>query len=242
MPAKPIPGLGLVLGILLGYVDIVLASYAAYRLAVSRQVTFDSALSNGVQWLALLLGLAVITGLLMAFRRIGAGVMVGAGALMALTGLAFQLLPLGDSRDLVKVFTLPGSRFLPYLLLDGSVLFMGVIFLVGGIGRWVADAKVANQLTGGPGQLHDNRGYNPTFPGQQPQQWGGYPGQQQQAPSPGYHPGQQQPGAYGQQPQPGAYGQQPQPGQPQPGQPQPGQPQPGQQQPPSSYPGQQPPR
>ncbi|WP_132148584.1 hypothetical protein [Kribbella antiqua] len=234
MPAKPIPGLGLVLGILLGYVDIVLGSYAAYRLAATRQVTFDSALTNGVQWFALLLGLAVITGLVMAPRRIGAGVMVGAGALMTLAGLAFQLLPLGDTRDLIKVFTLPGSRFLPYLLLDGSVMFMGAIFLVGGIGRWVSDAKVVNQLGG---RLQDG-GYNPTYPGQQPQQWGGYPGQQQQP----LHPSQQ-PGSYPVQQQQGGYHPgQPHAGQPQPGQTQPGQHQPGQQSA-GGYPGQQqPPR
>ncbi|HEY3511473.1 MAG TPA: hypothetical protein VGL36_20025 [Kribbella sp.] len=189
MPAKPNHGLGLVLGILLGYVDVVGASYAAYRLAMTRQVTFDSALGHGLQWLVLLLCLAVVTGLLMAPRRIGAGVMVGAGGLMTVVGLAFQLLPLRQSSDLVKLFTVPGSRFLPYLLLDGSVLFMGAVFLVAGIGRWVSDSRLVQPA--GPGQLQDNRGYQNTFPGQQPQQWGGYPGQQQQ-PQQQQYPGQPQ--------------------------------------------------
>lgn len=223
MPAKPNPGLGLVLGILLGYVDVVGASYAAYRLALTRQVMLDSVFSHGLQWFALLLALAVVTGLLMAPRRIGAGVMVGAGGFMALAGLAFQLLPLRQSSDLLKLFTVPGSRFLPYLLLDGSVLFMGVVFLVAGIGRWVSDSKLAGPV--GPGQPQDNRGYQPMFPGQQPQQWGGYPGQQQQPPYAGQPQAPYQPG------------QQPQPGQQQP-QAQP-QPHPGQQQP-GGYPGQPP--
>ena len=161
-----------------------------------RQTTFDSIVSHGLQWFALLLGLAVVTGLLMAPRRIGAGVMVGAGALMGLAGLIVQLLPLRQSADLVKLFQVPGNRFLPYLLLDGSVMFMGAVLLVAGIGRWAADGKVANLAA--QGQLQDYRG-------QQPQQWGGFPGQQQRQPPPGqapapYHPGQQQPPYPGQQP------------------------------------------
>jgi hypothetical protein len=215
MPAKPNPGLGLVLGLVLGYLDIAVASYAANRLAVARQVTFDTALGHGLQWLVLLVAIALVNGLVMAPRKIGAGVMVGAGLLMSLSGLAVQLLPLARAVDVSTVFELFGDKYLPYLLLDGSVLFMGLIFLVAGIGRWVADAKLSRPTD--PAQLQGFQGQPPMFPANQPQQWS-YPGQQQQ-------PGQQPPYP-GQQQQPGR--QPPYPGQQQ---------QPGQQPP---YPGQQP--
>ncbi|MEU4191234.1 hypothetical protein AB0E69_04990 [Kribbella sp. NPDC026611] len=197
MPAKPIPALGLVLGLVLGYVDVVGASYAAYRLAVVRQVRFESAVGHGLQWLLLLLVLALVTGLVMAPRRIGAGAMVGTGLFMAVVGLLVQVLPLRQAADFSKLFQVPGSNFLPYLLLDGSVMFMGAAFLIAGIGRWVSDAKTTRAQLGG-GQ--------PALPGQQ--QWGGYPGQQQQAP---YQPQQPpyQPGQPGQQPPPYQPGQQP---------------------------------
>jgi hypothetical protein len=200
MPAKPNPGLGLVLGLVLGYLDIAVASYAANRLAIARQVSFDSAFGHGLQWLVLLLVIALVNGLLMAPRKIGAGVMVGTGLLMTLSGLAVQLLPLPRAVDVSKVFELFGDKFLPYLLLDGSVLFMGLIFLVAGIGRWVADAKLTPST--GQGQLQGYQGQPPMFPAHQPQQWG-YPGQQQQPPHPGQQPAQQPPYPGQQPPYPG---------------------------------------
>ncbi len=196
MPAKPNPALGLVLGAIAGYAGVVGASYAAAKLAFARQVGFDSIVRHGLQWLALLLFVAAVLGLLMAGRRIGAGVMVGAGALLTLVGLAVQLAPIRRTYDLLKLFQVPGSQVPPYLLLDGSILFIGVILLIAGIGRWAADGKVT-QTPSGQVQLQDNRGYQPTQP-----QWGGYPGQQQQQ---GGYQGQRQPQDYpGQQP-PGGY-------------------------------------
>ena len=72
-----------------------------------------------------------------------------------------QLLPLNKTADLVKLFEMPGSHFLPYLLLDGSVLFMGLVFLIAGVGRWIADAKLAG-------------------PSRQSKHWNGYQDYQQQ--------------------------------------------------------------
>ena len=79
------------------------------------------------------------------------------------------------------------------LKIEGDRALAMQLLLLVGIRRWVVDAKLANLQ--GPGQLQDNRGYQPSFPGQQPQ-WGGYPGQQQQPP----YPGQQPPGGYPGQP------------------------------------------
>jgi hypothetical protein len=190
MAAKPHPALGLVLGIIAGYAGVVGASYAGARLQIARQVTFDSAVRHGLQWLVLLLLIAAVLGLLMAGRTIGAGVMVGAGAVMALAGLFVQVAPINRVSDLLKLFQVPGSSIPPYLLMDSSVLFIGVVLLVAGIGRWAADAKVARVLQGG--------GDQPGYPvPQPPQQWGGYPGQQQQ---PSYPGRQQQPQQYPGQP------------------------------------------
>jgi len=213
MPAKPNPVLGLVLGIIVGYAGIVGGSYAGTRLALARQVRFDSIIEHGLQWLLMLAAIAVIVGLLIAIRSIGAGVMVGAGGLMTVAGLVVLLAPIRSAYDVIKLFQLPGSRTVAYMLTDGSALFLGIVLLVGGIGRWASDAKTARALRGESG------GYNPSY-APQPQQWGGYPGQQQQ-PQPTYpgqpqqaqQPGRQQPYQPGQQQdrqQPGAYpGQQP---------------------------------
>ena len=66
------------------------------------------------------------------------------------------------------------------MLMDGSVLLLGVSCCVAGIGRWVSDARIARLQS--PAQSRTPSGYGPMFPGQKPQQWGGYPGQQQQPP------------------------------------------------------------
>jgi len=201
MPAKPNPALGLVLGIIVGYAGVVGGSYAGTRLALARQVRFDSIINHGLQWLVLLIVIAAVVGLLMAVRKIGAGVMVGAGGLMTVAALAVLLAPIHAAYDVIKLFQIPGSRMVPYMLSDGSALFLGIVLLIAGIGRWAGDAKTTAALGG------DQRGYNPAIPAQQ--QWGGYPGQQQQPqpqPYPGqqpYHPGQQQDKYPGQQQSPG---------------------------------------
>jgi hypothetical protein len=202
------------------------------RLATARAQFMIPDFGRSAPWLVLLLGIALVLGLLMAVPAIGAGAMTGAGAFMTLVGLAFVVLPLRQSFDLVKLFRVPGTRQpFSYSLLDGSFVLLGLILLIVGVRRWVSDAKVYQLLTA-QGQAQD-RAYRPTFPaqaGQQPQQWGGYPGQQQpgqqsdqgqQSQYGGYpgqqqqhsgqqggHPGQQPPQDYG--PQPGGHpGQQP---------------------------------
>jgi hypothetical protein len=199
MPAKPVPGLGLVLGVIVGYAAIIGGSYATTRLAMARAVRFESDLGRSLPWLALLIAVAVVLGVLMAIPAIGAGVMVGTGGLMTLVGVAFLVLPLRQVFDLSKAFKVPGTRFPPsYLLFDGSLVLLGLILLLVGVRRWASDAKVYRLLTA-QGQAQD-RAYSSTFPtqpGQQAQQWGGYPGQQPQQP----HPGQQAPQPHGQQAQ-----------------------------------------
>jgi hypothetical protein len=192
MPAKPVPGLGLVLGVIVGYAAIIGGSYATTRLAMARAVRFESDLGRSLPWLALLIAVAVVLGVLMAIPAIGAGVMVGTGGLMTLVGVAFLVLPLRQVFDLSKAFKVPGTRFPPsYLLFDGSLVLLGLILLLVGVRRWASDAKVYRLLTA-QGQAQD-RAYSSTFPtqpGQQAQQWSGYPGQQpQQTPQP--QPGQQ---------------------------------------------------
>ena len=242
MPAKPVPGLGLVLGVIVGYAAIVGGSYATTRLAMARAVRFETDLGRTLPWLALLIAIAVVLGVLMAIPAIGAGAMVGTGALMTVVGLAFLVLPLRQVFDLSKAFRVPGTRFPPsYMLFDGSLLLLGLVLLLVGVRRWASDAKVYRLLTA-QGQAQD-RAHTPTSPtnatfptqpGQQAQQWGGYPGQQAQQPlgqpqqsqqpqqpqQYGGYPGQQQSGYPGQQ-QPQDYGQQSpggQPGRQQPGQ------------------------
>jgi hypothetical protein len=242
MPAKPVPGLGLVLGVIVGYAAIVGGSYATTRLAMARAVRLETDLGRTLPWLALLIAIAVVLGVLMAIPAIGAGAMVGTGALMTVVGLAFLVLPLRQVFDLSKAFRVPGTRFPPsYMLFDGSLLLLGLVLLLVGVRRWASDAKVYRLLTA-QGQAQD-RAHTPTSPtnatfptqpGQQAQQWGGYPGQQAQQPlgqpqqsqqpqqpqQYGGYPGQQQSGYPGQQ-QPQDYGQQSpggQPGQQQPGQ------------------------
>ncbi|TDD19227.1 hypothetical protein E1218_24530 [Kribbella turkmenica] len=196
MPAKPVPGLGLVLGVIVGYAAIVGGSYASTRLATARAVRLESDLGRSMPWLALLVAVALVLGVLMSIPAIGSGVMVGTGGLMTLAGLAFLVLPLRQVFDLSKAFRVPGSRFPPsYMLFDGSLLFLGLVLLLVGARRWASDAKVYRTLTG--------RTQGQTFP--QQQQWGGYSGRQQQ-PQYGGYPGQQQPQDYREQP-PG--GQQP---------------------------------
>jgi hypothetical protein len=197
MATKPVPVLGFVIGVIATYAGIVGASYATIRL-MQRVMVFQNNVGRMLPWLALLLAIAVVLGVLMMVPAIGSGVTTGAGAFLTVVGLAVLLLPVRQAFDLSKLFQIPGTRYNgSYLLFDGSVVLFGVILLLVGIRRWALDAKVYKLLQGqgqgGQGQFQDNRGYQPTFPTQQPQQYGGYPGQQQQPPYPDQqqHPGQQ---------------------------------------------------
>jgi hypothetical protein len=237
MPAKPVPGLGLVIGVILGYVTMVGASLAMTRLAMARAQFVNASLDRSLPWLGLLLGIALVLSLLMAAPAIGAGVMTGAGAFMTVLGLVFVLMPMRQTFDIVKLFRVPGTRLpFSYSLLDGSFVLFGLVVLIVGVRRWASDAKVHRLLTA-QGHAHD-RAHNPSFPA--PQQWGGYPGQQPQQPQ---HVQQPQHGQQPQQPQHGGYPGQQQgyPGQ-QGGYPGQQQPQDYGQQPPAGQPGQQPPR
>jgi hypothetical protein len=200
MPAKPVPGLGLVIGVIAGYAGIIGASQATIELVRVRQLAFDHSLARSAPWLALLLAVAVVLGILMAVPAIGAGVMTGTGGLLTVVGLACLLLPVRQAFDLSKLFQVPGTRLPPsYLLFDGSFFLFGFVILIVGVRRWASDAKVTRLLTA-QGQAQD-RGYQSTFPAQpaqQPQQWGGYPGQQ-------VYPGQQQPQDYAGQQRPQDY-------------------------------------
>ncbi|MFI5690204.1 hypothetical protein ACIA58_00070 [Kribbella sp. NPDC051586] len=197
--AKPLPALGLVIGVIAAYAGLVGASYATARL-ILRVQTFRHDLGQVLPWLAAVVAIAVVLGLLMMAPAIGSGVTTGAGLLLTASGLAVILLPVAQAIDVVKLFQLPGTRFgVSYLLSDGSAVLLGIPLLLVGMRRWAVDAKVA-KLMAGPGQLQDSRGYQPGYPQQQPQQqWGGYPGQQQQPPQQPYQ-GQQPPQYPGQRP------------------------------------------
>ncbi|MER7248143.1 hypothetical protein [Kribbella sp. NPDC000426] len=187
--AKPLPALGLVIGVIVAYAGVVGASYATARLLLRVQ-TFRTDVGQMLPWLAALVAIALVLGLLMMAPAIGAGVTTGAGLLLTVSGLAVFLLPVRQAFDLVKLFQFPGTRFNgSYLLYDGSVILLGIPLLLVGLRRWAVEAKLA-KLMAGPGQLQDSPGYQPGYPQQQPQQWGGYPGQQQQPPQ---YPGQQPP-------------------------------------------------
>ncbi|MEU8224634.1 hypothetical protein [Kribbella sp. NPDC048915] len=178
--AKPLPALGLVIGVVATYLGVRAASYATGRLTMRFQ-TLRGDVGAMLPWLALLVVIAVLLGLLMIAPRIGAGVTTGAGLLLTVVGLAVMLLPVRQAFDLVKLFQLPGSRFGPmYLLFDGSVLLIGIPLLLVGIRRWAQESKLAKQA-----------GPQSTYP---QQQWGGYPGQQPYQPpqhAPQHQPQQQ---------------------------------------------------
>ncbi len=186
---KPKPLLGLPVGLVVGWLGTTVASYAGAKVNVMRTQLLNTDLAESLPWMALSLGTAAVMGLLMGIRAIGAGVMVGAGGLMAAAGLAVQVLPIRTAIDLARLFDLPGQRPFGYIVWDGSVLFFGMLLLVAGIGRWIADARrTPNQ----PQQIQDTPNFYPGYPTQpqHPGQQPGYPAQQ-----PGLHlPGQQRPG------------------------------------------------
>jgi hypothetical protein len=188
--AKPLPALGLVIGVIATYVGMVCASYATARLMLRMQ-TFRTDLGHTLPWLAALVAIAVVLGVLMMVPAIGSGVTTGAGALLTVVGLGVLLLPVRQAFDLSKLFQFPGEHYGSYMLFDGAFILFGIPLLLVGIRRWAVDAKLAKPA-GAPGQIQDSSGYQSTFPQQQQQQWGGYPGQQQQPPQQQY-PGQQPP-------------------------------------------------
>ncbi|MGW7681900.1 hypothetical protein ACWGID_14240 [Kribbella sp. NPDC054772] len=188
---KPLPALGLVIGVIVTYVGMVCASYATTRLMLRIQ-TFRADTGHTLPWLAALVAIAAVVGLLMLVPAIGSGVTTGAGALLSVVGVAVLLLPMRQAFDLTKLFQFPGTQYSGYMLFDGTFILFGIPLLMVGLRRWAVDAKLA-KLAAAPGQIQDSSGYQSTYP--QQQQWGGYPGQQQQPPNPGQqqYPGQQPP-------------------------------------------------
>ncbi|WP_427889002.1 hypothetical protein ACQHIV_37120 [Kribbella sp. GL6] len=178
--SKPLPALGLVIGVIACYVAILCAQYSTTKLLLRMQMyrTDPDQLLPG---LGILLVVAVVLGVLMMVPSIGAGVTTGAGALLAVVGLAALVLPMRQAFDFGRLFQFPGSRYGGYLLFDGSFLLFGIPLLLVGIRRWAQEAKMFKLLQGP----------------QQPQQWGGYPGQQPLPPQPQYP---QQPPQYPGQP------------------------------------------
>ena len=201
---------GVVVGVLLGWLTVALGSYAGTELYMRRLQRFEEAQSETLPWLLVLVAIGVVMGGLMSIRSFGSGVMAGTGLLMAVAGIAVQVLPIRTAVDLIKVFELPGRESRGgggLMLLNGVLVVVGLLLLIAGVRRMVADGKREMPLA-----YRD--------PQAQP---GLHPGQ--------YHPGQQLPGQY----QPGQY----HPGQQPPGQYQPGQYHPGQQPPGQTFPGQQ---
>jgi hypothetical protein len=185
---KPKPLLGLVVGVVVGWLGTTVASYAGAKVNIARTELLNTDLAETLPYVALLLGAAAVLGLLMAIRAIGAGVMAGAGALMTAAGLAVQVLPIRTAIDVARLFDLPGQRPFGYIMWNGSVVFFGMVLLVAGIGRWIADARrTPNQ----PQQIQDTPNFYPGYP-TQPQHHGYHPGQQPGLHQPGQHPGQQQ--------------------------------------------------
>ncbi|ADB34894.1 hypothetical protein Kfla_5890 [Kribbella flavida DSM 17836] len=122
--------IGVVLGILLGWAAVALVAYAGTELYTRRAARMADVGAEALPWLLALLAASVVLGVLMSLRSIGAGVMTGAGLLMAVTGVAVQLLPIRTVIDLIKLFELPGTRpRAGVMLLDGSMLFVGVVLL-----------------------------------------------------------------------------------------------------------------
>jgi hypothetical protein len=179
--AKPLPALGLVIGVIVTYVAMVGAAFAIGKLIMRVQLYRND--FSQLPFLVLLVAIAVVMGALMVLPSIGPGVTTGAGLLLTVVGLAVMLLPIRQAVDLARLFEFSGSRVGgAYLFFDGSALLFGIPFLLVGIRRWAQEAKLY-KLSQGPG-----------YP--QQQQWGGYPGQQPLPPQhqyPQQYPGQQQP-------------------------------------------------
>src|SRR5215470_4507683 len=130
MATKPQPALGLVVGVIATYGAIVAAGYTTTRL-LQRMVSFRTDAAHTLPWLALMIGIAVVLGLLMMIPAIGSGVTTGAGLLMTAVGAAILLLPPRTAFDLNKLFEVAGSRIRgSYLLYDGSLVFFGVVLLL----------------------------------------------------------------------------------------------------------------
>ncbi|TDW87647.1 hypothetical protein EV137_5730 [Kribbella pratensis] len=187
---KPLPALGLVIGVIATYVAVGASSYATTRLTRRLQMFRDDP-GQTLPWLALLVVIAVVLGLLMMAPAIGAGVTTGSGLLLTAVGLAAMLLPVRQTIDLMKLFEFPGSRYgSSYLLFDGSVILFGIPLLLVGIRRWTQESKLARTPMP-PGLAQGSSGYQSTYP--QTQQWGGYPGQQPYQPPQPYRQPQDQP-------------------------------------------------
>ena len=204
--------IGVVAGILLGWLTVALGSYAGTELYIRRLQRFEDTQSETLPWLLALVAIGLVLGGLMSIRSFGSGLMAGTGLLMAVAGIAVQVLPIRTAVDLIKLFELPGRESRGaggLMLLDGVLVVVGLLLLIAGVRRMAADAKPQMPLAYRDPQARPGLHPGQYQPGQQPQ------GQ--------YHPGQQPPSQY----QPGQYHPGQQPGQ-RPGQ-QPGQTFPGSQ-------------
>ncbi|MEV6282217.1 hypothetical protein [Kribbella sp. NPDC051770] len=189
--------IGVVAGVLLGWLTVTLGSYAGNELYIRRLQRFEDAQSETLPWLLALVAIGLVMGGLMSIRSFGSGVMAGTGLLMTVAGIAVQVLPLRTAVDLIKLFELPGRESRGgggLLLIDGMLVIVGILLLITGVRRMVVDAKPPMPLAYRDPQARPGLQPGQYHPGQQPPsqyQPGQYqPGQYH----PGQHPGQQHPG------------------------------------------------
>ncbi|ONI71523.1 hypothetical protein BWI15_15200 [Kribbella sp. ALI-6-A] len=180
---------GLVVGVVVGWLAVALTAYAGTQLYTRRLQRFDTDQSATLPYLVALIAIGLVLGLLMSVSSIGSGVMTGVGLLMTVVGVALQVLPIRTTIDAVKLFELPGQNTRGLILLmDGALVVVGVLLLVAGARRMVAESRRSM-----PPYYLDSRaqpGLYPHQPSQHSQQPAHYPQQPGQIwPGPPQPPG-----------------------------------------------------
>ncbi|WBQ06611.1 hypothetical protein [Kribbella sp. CA-293567] len=140
MNEKPQLGLGIVVGVVAGWLATVVVSYAGVSL-LRRVATFNGDLIRSLPWVVLILAAGAALALVLSIRTIAGGALLGAGLLMTFVGLAVQVLPIRHAFEFAKIFQLPGTRYQGYSEWDGSTMFVGVLLLVLGITRLRDDSR-----------------------------------------------------------------------------------------------------
>jgi hypothetical protein len=132
-PKRANNGLGLVIGLLAGWLGI--ASMSFFGMRIMHSVMLFESTPPQARWVAALGAIAVVIAVALTARWIGGG-LTGVGGLVTLLGIGAMVLPVGQLIDINKWTQFPGERGGGFLVWDGIPLFFGIVVLTAGVRLW----------------------------------------------------------------------------------------------------------
>jgi hypothetical protein len=152
-------GVGVLIGIVVGWIATVLFNLGSARLTRLRLAMFKDDLVESLPWLLLIVGSAALVGVLGLLARQLPGAVFGAGLVMTGLGLILVLAPVRTAFDISQaVIDILDKRSYGAVSLNGTLILAGMGLLGAGIGAFRTDKPA------GRPQVEQPQYYSPNQP------------------------------------------------------------------------------